>query len=167
MRERGRLAEQVEGVQRLERDVADALGLIELAEAEGDAATADAAVADLHALAAEAKRREIDSLLSGEADSNDAYLEVNAGAGGTEARTGPRCCCACMSAGPRSAATRSSDRAPPASRPASSRPPSRSPAQRLWLAQDRSGVHRLVRISPFDSGGAAAHQLRERLGLSR
>jgi peptide chain release factor 2 len=57
-----------------------------MAEAEGDAATADAAVADLQALATEAKRREIESLLSGEADPNDAWLEVNAGAGGTEAQ---------------------------------------------------------------------------------
>ncbi|WPB85339.1 peptide chain release factor 2 [Sediminicoccus rosea] len=86
MRERTRLADQIEGVQRLEQGVADALELIELAEAEDDGATADAAVADLHGFAAEAKRREIESLLSGEADGNDAYLEVNAGAGGTEAQ---------------------------------------------------------------------------------
>ena len=86
MRERGRIADQVEGVQKLEQSVADSLELVEMAEAEGDAATADAAVADLVALAAEAKRREIESLLSGEADQNDAYLEVNAGAGGTEAQ---------------------------------------------------------------------------------
>ncbi|WP_431304153.1 peptide chain release factor 2 [Sediminicoccus sp. BL-A-41-H5] len=86
MRERTRLADQIEGVQRLEQAVADAIELIELAEAEDDAATADAAVADLVSYAAEAKRREIESLLSGEADGNDAYLEVNAGAGGTEAQ---------------------------------------------------------------------------------
>ncbi|MFZ4408008.1 MAG: peptide chain release factor 2 [Paracraurococcus sp.] len=86
MRERGRIADQVEGVRKLEQSVADSLELIEMAEAEGDAATADAAVADLIDLAAEAKRREIESLLSGEADQNDAYLEVNAGAGGTEAQ---------------------------------------------------------------------------------
>ncbi len=86
MRERGRIADQVEGVRKLEQSVADSLELVELAEAEGDAATADAAVADLVQLAAEAKRREIESLLSGEADQNDAYLEVNAGAGGTEAQ---------------------------------------------------------------------------------
>jgi peptide chain release factor 2 len=86
MRERGRIADQVEGVQKLEQSVRDSLELVELAEAEGDAATADAAVADLVQLAAEAKRREIESLLSGEADQNDAYLEVNAGAGGTEAQ---------------------------------------------------------------------------------
>jgi peptide chain release factor 2 len=86
MRERGRIAEQTDGVRKLEQSVADALELIELAEAEGDAATADAAVVDLTSLAAEAKKREIESLLSGEADANDAYLEVNAGAGGTEAQ---------------------------------------------------------------------------------
>ncbi|GAA0604985.1 peptide chain release factor 2 [Craurococcus roseus] len=86
MRERGRLADQVEGVRRLEQSVADAIELVELAEAEGDAATADAAVADLQALAAEAARRETESLLSGEADSNDCFVEVNAGAGGTDAQ---------------------------------------------------------------------------------
>jgi len=86
MRERGRIADQTGGVRQLEQSVADALELIELAEAEGDIATADAAVADLVTLAAEAKKREIESLLSGEADPNDAYLEVNAGVGGTEAQ---------------------------------------------------------------------------------
>jgi peptide chain release factor 2 len=86
MRERGRLSEQIDGVKRMERDVADALGLIELAEAEGDADTANAATADLVRLAAEAKKREIESLLSGEADANDAFLEVNSGSGGTEAQ---------------------------------------------------------------------------------
>jgi peptide chain release factor 2 len=86
MRERGRLADMIDGVRRLEQSVTDALELVELAEAEGDTATADAAVADLIALSEDAKRREIEALLSGEADANDAYLEVNAGAGGTEAQ---------------------------------------------------------------------------------
>ncbi len=86
MRERGRIADQVEGVHRLEQAVSDALELVGMAEAEADAGTADAAVAELHALAAEAKRREIESLLSGEADPNDAFVEINAGAGGTDAQ---------------------------------------------------------------------------------
>ena len=86
MRERGRLADMIDGVRKLEQSVTDALELVELAEAEGDTDTADAAVADLIALSEDAKRREIEALLSGEADSNDAYLEVNAGAGGTEAQ---------------------------------------------------------------------------------
>ena len=86
MRERNRLADQVEGVRRLEQSIADAMELVELAEAEGDAATADAAVADLQTFAAEAARRETESLLSGEADANDCFVEVNAGAGGTDAQ---------------------------------------------------------------------------------
>ena len=86
MRERNRLVSQIEGVQTLERDVADALELIEMAEAENDADMVKDAMASLRSLAAEAKRREIESLLSGEADANDCYLEVNAGAGGTEAQ---------------------------------------------------------------------------------
>jgi hypothetical protein len=106
MRERNRLAAQVEGVQRLERDVADAVELIELAEAEGDASTADAAVADLRRFAEEAKRREIESLLSGEADANDAYLRSTPAPAAPRPRTGPRCCCACTRAGPRPTATR-------------------------------------------------------------
>ena len=86
MRERNRLADQIEGVRRLEQDIADSLELIELGEAEGDGPTVEAAMADLRRASAEAKRREIESLLSGEADQNDAYVEVNAGAGGTEAQ---------------------------------------------------------------------------------
>jgi len=86
MRERNRLAGQIDGVKALEREVADALELIEMAEAEGEEAMVADATATLQALAAEAKRREIESLLSGEADGNDAFIEINAGAGGTEAQ---------------------------------------------------------------------------------
>jgi peptide chain release factor 2 len=86
MRERNQLAAQVEGVRKLETDVSDALELIELAESEGDEAMVADGVATLRDLADEAKRREIESLLSGEADANDCYVEINAGAGGTEAQ---------------------------------------------------------------------------------
>ena len=86
MRERTQLANATEGVRRLEREVADAMELAEMAEAEGDAAMVADAVRSLRAMAEESKRREIESLLSGEADANDAFLEVNAGAGGTEAQ---------------------------------------------------------------------------------
>ena len=86
MRERTLLANQIEGVQRLEADVRDTIELAELAEMEGDSAVVGEALGVLRALADEAKRRETESLLSGEADSNDCYLEVNAGAGGTEAQ---------------------------------------------------------------------------------
>ena len=86
MRERNRLAGGIDAVRMLEREVGDAVELIGMAEAEGDAAMVADGLGALRAIAAEAKRREIESLLSGEADSNDAYVEINAGAGGTEAQ---------------------------------------------------------------------------------
>ncbi len=86
MRERNKIASAMEGVRALETEVSDALELIELADADGDAAMVAEAMTSLRAAAAEAKRREIESLLSGEADGNDCYIELNAGAGGTEAQ---------------------------------------------------------------------------------
>ena len=86
MRERNQLASGIEGVRKLETEVSDTLELIELAEADGDTAMAGEGMAALRALADEAKRREIESLLSGEADANDCYIEINAGAGGTDAQ---------------------------------------------------------------------------------
>jgi peptide chain release factor 2 len=86
MRERNRLAGQIEAVKVLERQLEDALTLIELGEAEGDAATAAEGEAALSRAAEEAEKRQLETLLSGEADANDCYLEVHAGAGGTEAQ---------------------------------------------------------------------------------
>jgi peptide chain release factor 2 len=80
------LAEQIEAVQRLEHQVAETVEMIGLAEAEGETALVAESLQTLRALAEEAKRKEIESLLSGEADANDAYVEINAGAGGTEAQ---------------------------------------------------------------------------------
>ena len=84
MRERTQLAGKVEAVRRLERELADAVEFAELAEAEGDQSSLDDVSAQLAALKAFAARAELEALLSGEADGADAYLEVNAGAGGTE-----------------------------------------------------------------------------------
>jgi peptide chain release factor 2 len=86
MRERNQLAGQIEGVTTLESEVADTLELLELAEADTDEGMIADAMAALRGLAEDAKRREIESLLSGEADSNDCYIELNSGAGGTEAQ---------------------------------------------------------------------------------
>ena len=153
MRERNRIGGQVEGLTRLEREVADAMELVELAEAEGDEGMVADGVAALQALAAEAKRREIESLLSGEADGNDAYLEVNSGAGGTEAQDWAEMLARMYSrwaeahgykiqlmeqsegeqAGIKSATLQVS-----------------GPNAYGWLKTE-AGVHRLVRISPFDS----------------
>jgi len=153
MRERGRIADQVEGVRRLEQSVADSLELVELAEAEGDAATADAAVADLHKLAAEAKRREIESLLSGEADGNDCYLEVNAGAGGTEAQDWAEMMLRmylrwCESRGWKTELMEASAGEVAGVKSATFRV--EGDYAYGWLKTE-IGVHRLVRKSPFDS----------------
>jgi peptide chain release factor 2 len=86
MRDRNQIASAMEGVRKLETEVADALELIELAEVDGDTSVVAEAMASLRAAANEAKRREIESLLSGEADANDCYIELNSGAGGTEAQ---------------------------------------------------------------------------------
>ena len=151
MRERGRIAEQTDGVRKLEQSVADALELIELAEAEGDAATADAAVADLTSLAAEAKKREIESLLSGEADANDAYLEVNAGAGGTEAQDWAEMLLRMYQRwaeqrGYKATMTERSDGEEAGVKSATLQISGDNAYG--WLKTE-SGVHRLVRISPF------------------
>jgi peptide chain release factor 2 len=84
MRERTRLADQIGRVRKLERERADALEFAELAEAESDDASVDDAAHQLALLKDLAGRAELEALLSGEADANDCYLEINAGAGGTE-----------------------------------------------------------------------------------
>ena len=86
MRERTRLEQGVGGYRRIETELDDTLALIELAEAEGAEAMIAEGQAALMQLKAEVKKRELESLLSGEADGNDCYLEVHAGAGGTEAQ---------------------------------------------------------------------------------
>ena len=153
MRERGRLADQIDGVRKLETDVRDALELIEMAEAEGDAAMADAAVDDLKRFAAEAKRREIESLLSGEADANDAYLEVNAGAGGTEAQDWAEMLLRMYvrwaeAHGYKVSVTERSDGEQAGVKSATIQVS--GPNAYGWLKTE-GGVHRLVRISPFDA----------------
>jgi len=84
MRERTRLADQVGRVQKLERELADAIEFAELAEAENDEASLDDAYAQLKLLKDLAARAELEALLSGEADGNDCFVEINSGAGGTE-----------------------------------------------------------------------------------
>jgi peptide chain release factor 2 len=153
MRERGRLSDQIDGVKRLERDVADALGLIELAEAEGDADTANAAAEDLKRLAQEAKKREIESLLSGEADGNDAFVEVNSGSGGTEAQDWAEMLMRMYSRwaeqhGYKVVLTEESPGEQAGLKSATIQVS--GPNAYGWLKTE-SGVHRLVRISPFDS----------------
>jgi peptide chain release factor 2 len=84
MRERTRLGNAIEAVRALERERADALEMAELGEMEGDEAFLDEASKALAGLKERAARAELEALLSGEADPNDAYVEINSGAGGTE-----------------------------------------------------------------------------------
>lgn len=86
MQERTRLENAIKACQKLESEVNDHIDLIELGEAEGDDEVVRESEAALAALAAVAERMEVETLLSGEADSNDAYIEVHAGAGGTESQ---------------------------------------------------------------------------------
>src|SRR6185437_6108383 len=153
MRERTRLDRGVNGYLKIEREVDDTLALAELAEAEGDNAMLDDAQKTLVALREEVKARELDSLLSGEADGNDCYLEVHAGSGGTEAQDWAEMLLRMYirwgeqhdykvewleesegeGAGIKSATIRVSGE-----------------DAYGWLKTE-SGVHRLVRISPFDA----------------
>jgi peptide chain release factor 2 len=86
MQERTALDEQLGALGRIEQELDDQITLIELGESENDSKTIAEAEAALHKLKSEVSRRELEALLSGEADSNDSYLEVHAGAGGTESQ---------------------------------------------------------------------------------
>ena len=153
LRERNRLDRAIGGYRRIEREVAEALELIELGEAEGEPAVVAEAEAALERLRAEAARRELESLLSGEADGNDCYLEVHAGAGGTEAQDWAEMLLRMYlrwaeahgyktewieESGGEEAGLKSATVA------------IRGLDAYGWLKTE-SGVHRLVRISPFDS----------------
>ncbi|AYJ86170.1 peptide chain release factor 2 [Sphingomonas paeninsulae] len=86
MRERRRLDEAITATRAIQSEMDDTTELMEMAEAEGDSAMVDEGVAGLAALAERAERDKVSALLAGEADGNDTYVEVNAGAGGTESQ---------------------------------------------------------------------------------
>ncbi len=86
MRERRRLEAAVGTVKTIAAEMADAIEFVDLGEAEGDDAVVAEGLASLAALAARADADKVQALLAGEADANDAYLEVHAGAGGTESQ---------------------------------------------------------------------------------
>ncbi len=86
MRERRRLDEAISATKTIKQDMDDTVELLELAEMEGDTALADDATESLAGLAERAERDKVSALLAGEADGNDTYIEINAGAGGTESQ---------------------------------------------------------------------------------
>ena len=153
MRERTRLAAAVERQRALEKRLDDALELAELAEAEEDAAVLAEVERDLAALAAELARQQLQALLSGEADGNDCYLEVNAGAGGTESCDWAEMLLRMYVRW----AEQHGYKVEWIEETAGEEAGIRSATVRIvgenaygWLKTE-SGVHRLVRISPFDS----------------
>ena len=86
MTEKNRLQEKLNDYDSLEQRLKDCMDLIELAEAENDTAVLTDTENQLFDLQKEAAAKELESLLSGEADPNDTFLEIHAGAGGTEAQ---------------------------------------------------------------------------------
>jgi peptide chain release factor 2 len=153
MRERQQLENQIGAVDRIEKELSDQIELIELAEVEGDRTVIAEAEAALKKLYAEVERRQLESMLSGEADANDAYLEIHPGAGGTESQDWAAMLLRMYTrwaeqngfkvemleyhdgeeAGLKSATLHI-----------------KGPSAYGWLKTE-SGVHRLVRISPYDS----------------
>ena len=153
MQERTALEDQLTAIGRIEQELDDQLTLIELGEAEKDQTVVAEAENALRKLRGEVARRELEALLSGEADSNDCYLEVHAGAGGTESQDWANMLLRMYSrwaekhgfkieyleetpgeeAGIKSATIQVKGR-----------------NAYGWLKTE-NGVHRLVRISPFDS----------------
>jgi peptide chain release factor 2 len=153
MRERTQLENAVAGTRALDRELADLLELIELADAEGDSAVADDAEAQIRALRDRAGTMELETLLAGEADSNDCYLEVNAGAGGTEAQDWSEMLLRMYTRW----AEQHGYKVEWLEESAGEGAGIKSATVRIvghnaygWLKTE-SGVHRLVRISPFDS----------------
>src|SRR3712207_3913558 len=86
MRERRRLDEAIAATKAIERELSDTAELVELADSEGDDALVEDGIRSLADLAERAERDKVAALLAGEADANNAYVEVNAGAGGTESQ---------------------------------------------------------------------------------
>ncbi|MBK8907347.1 MAG: peptide chain release factor 2 [Rhodospirillales bacterium] len=154
MRERTRLEQRIGDLDTLERELAENLELIELGEAEGDAAVVAEAEAALNRLGRDIGHAEIRSLLSGEADGNDCFVEVHAGAGGTEAQDWAEM----LSRMYLRWAERRRFKAEWIEESPGEEAGIKSATFRVngadaygWLRTE-SGVHRLVRISPFDSG---------------
>ena len=153
MRERQKLADSIKAYEDLNAGLEDNLGMIELGEEEGDDEVVKEAEASLNRVLKRAQQAELEALLSGEADGNDTFIEINAGAGGTES-----CDWASMLA-------RMYVRWAEAqgysvelmSESAGDEAGIKSATYQIkgtnaygWLKSE-SGVHRLVRISPFDS----------------
>ncbi len=154
MRDRQVLLDKLNGVEAMERELNDNIELIEMGEMEGDESIVVEAEAALRTLGEKAAAKELEALLDGEADANDTFLEINAGAGGTES-----CDWASMLARMYVRWAESKGyKVELQSETAGEETGIKSASYQIsghnaygWLKSE-SGVHRLVRISPFGSG---------------
>jgi peptide chain release factor 2 len=153
MRERTRLDSALNGFRELEANAAENLELIELGEAEGDDDIVNEAEAALRDLRDKAGKLELESLLSGEADGNDCFVEIHAGAGGTESQDWAQMLLRMYSRwaeahGYKVALMEESDGEEAGIKSATIQVTGMNAFG--WLKTE-SGVHRLVRISPYDA----------------
>ncbi|MBP2151695.1 peptide chain release factor 2 [Xanthobacter autotrophicus DSM 597] len=153
MQERTSLEDGLGAIDRVERDLADNIELIDLGESEGDEGVISEAAGALDGLKAELARRELEALLSGEADSNDTYLEVHAGAGGTDSQDWAEMLLRmyrrwCERHGFKVELMDESQGEQAGLKSATIQVKGHNAYG--WLKTE-AGVHRLVRISPFDS----------------
>jgi peptide chain release factor 2 len=153
MRERTRLDDQIGGVMALEQEFNDNLELLELAEAEGDEAIQREAETALETVRKGTAKLEFESLLAGEADSNDSFLEVHAGAGGTESQDWAEMLVRMYMrwAESRGFTVQWIEESPGEEAGLKSATLRISGHNAYGWLKTESGVHRLVRISPFDS----------------
>ncbi|MBT3931787.1 MAG: peptide chain release factor 2, partial [Rhodospirillaceae bacterium] len=153
MRERTRLESQSQAVMELQSGVADNLELIEMGEAEGDEEIIAEAETAMAVLVGIAKTKRIESLLSGEADANDTYFEVHAGAGGTESQDWTEMLVRMYTrwADQRGYKVEWIEESPGEEAGLKSATIKVSGENAYGWMKTESGVHRLVRISPYDS----------------
>jgi len=153
MQERARLDGAFSDIKTLTTDLADNLELAELANMDGDEALLSEAAMALEVLREKGAKAEIQALLSGEADSNDAFVEIHPGAGGTEAQDWAEMLLRMYSRWANSQGFKVDVMAEQSGDEAGIKSATikvRGENAYGWLKTE-SGVHRLVRISPFDS----------------
>ncbi len=153
MRERTLLENAINGYSKLAGTLDDQVGMIEMAEAEGDHGMVADAEAEIARIRAEAKKREVEALLSGEADGFDSFIEVHSGAGGTESQDWAQMLLRMYmrwaeARGYKVELLEESEGEGAGIKSATIQVT--GPNAYGWLKTE-SGVHRLVRISPFDS----------------
>lgn len=153
MRERQQLEDQIRSVIAMETELQDSIDLIELGELEEDTEVVEEAEATLASMNEKAARLQVETLLSGEADSNDTYMEIHSGAGGTESQDWAQMLTRMYSRwaerrGYKVEVLEAQDGEEAGLKSATLL---LKGTNAYGWAKTESGVHRLVRISPFDS----------------